>query len=112
MLDTQGNVIEGTMTNLFVVHDGQLLTPDVSQCGVAGVMRSEVLACARVAGIPSAITAVTLEMVTSADEVFLCNSVIGIWPVREITGISGCSFQVNGPITTDIMAKLRDSTAS
>ena len=112
MLDPQGNVIEGTMTNLFVVRNGQLLTPDVSQCGVAGVMRSWILACARVAGIPSAITSLTLDMVTSADEIFLCNSVIGLWPVREIMGIPGCSFQVNGPITSDIMAKLRDSTVS
>ena len=35
MLDPQGSVIEGTMTNLFVVRNGQLLTPDVSQCGGA-----------------------------------------------------------------------------
>lgn len=110
MLDIQGNVIEGTMTNLFVVRHGQLLTPDVSQCGVAGVMRSWILAWARVAGIPSAVTAVTLDMVSSADEVFLCNSVIGLWPVREVIGVvPGCSFQVNGPITSGIMAKLRDS---
>lgn len=113
MLDIQGNVIEGTMTNLFVVRNGQLLTPDVSQCGVAGVMRNWVLACARMAGIPSAITALTLDSVNSADEVFLCNSVIGLWPVREVMGvIPGCSFQVNGPITSGIMAKLRDSTVA
>lgn len=112
MLDIQGNVIEGTMTNLFVVRNGQLLTPDVSQCGVAGVMRSWILAYARTAGIPSAIAALALEEVISADEIFLCNSVIGLWPVREIMGIPGCSFQVNGPITSDIMAKLRDSAVS
>mgnify|MGYP003394292323 CR=1 FL=1 len=113
MLDIQGNVIEGTMTNLFVVRNGKLLTPDVSQCGVAGVMRNWILACARAAGIPSAITALTLDTVISADEVFLCNSVIGLWPVREIIGVvPGCSFQVNGPITSGIMAKLRDSTSS
>ena len=52
----------GTMTNLFVVRNGRLLTPDVSQCGVAGVMRSWILACARVAGISSAITSLTLDM--------------------------------------------------
>ncbi len=112
MLDIQGNVIEGTMTNLFVVRNGQLLTPDVSQGGVAGVMRSWILAYARTAGIPSAIAALALEEVISADEIFLCNSVIGLWPVREIMGIPGCSFQVNGPITSDIMAKLRDSAVS
>ena len=115
MLDTQGNVIEGTMTNLFVVCNGQILTPDVSQCGVAGVMRGWVLACARAAGIPAAITALTLDTVTAADEVFVCNSVIGLWPVRKISDLSDiteCSFQVNGPITLGIMAKLRDSAAS
>lgn len=112
MLDIQGNVIEGTMTNLFVVYNGQLLTPDVSQCGVAGVMRGWVLACARMAGIPSAMTVLTLDRVSSAEEMFLCNSVIGVWPVREVMGVTGCSFQANGPITSGIMAKLRDSTAS
>ncbi len=118
MLDTQGNVIEGTMTNLFVVRNGQLLTPDVSQCGVAGVMRHWILTCARAAGIPWAITALTLDTVVSADEVFLCNSVIGIWPVRDIHNINdighitGCIFQVNGPITSGVMEKLRDSTES
>ena len=112
MLDTQGNVIEGTMTNLFVVRNGQMLTPDVSQCGVAGIMRGWILAHARAVGIPATITALTLDTVTSADEVFVCNSVIGLWPVRDIRNvndITGCSFQVNGPITLGIMAKLRDS---
>lgn len=110
MLDLQGNVIEGTMTNLFVVHNGRLLTPDVSQCGVAGVMRSWILAYARVAGIPTTITTLTLDMVIAAEEVFLCNSVIGLWPVREVIGgVPGCRFQVTGPITSNIMAKLRDN---
>ncbi len=107
MLDGQGHVIEGTMTNLFVVRSGQLLTPDVSQCGVAGVLRSWVLAYARAAGIPVAITALTLDVITSADEVFLCNSVIGIWPVCNV---AGSSFRVNRPITLEIMGKFRDST--
>ena len=114
MLDTQGDVIEGTMTNLFVVRNGQMLTPDVSQCGVAGIMRGWILAHARAVGIPATITALTLDTVTSADEVFLCNSVIGIWPVRDIRNandITGCSFQVNGPITLGIMEKLRDSVS-
>jgi 4-amino-4-deoxychorismate lyase len=41
MRDTKGLVIEGTMTNLFLVRDdGTLVTPDLSQSGVAGVMRA------------------------------------------------------------------------
>jgi len=85
MRDTDGLVIEGTMTNLFLVRrDGTLATPDLSQSGVAGVMRAQVLASATTLGMTCAIQAVTTDMVESAQELFLTNSLIGIWPIRRI----------------------------
>ena len=84
MLDTAGHVVEGTMSNLFLVRSGCLLTPDLSHCGVSGVMRGHILDLARQAGIPTSIEPIFPERLETADEVFLCNSVIGIWPVRKI----------------------------
>lgn len=104
MLDQDGNVIEGTMTNLFIVRDGRLRTPDVSQCGVAGVMRGWILDTVRGLGIACEIGTVTLEDVASAEEVFLCNSLIGVWPVREI---EGKRFEVDGVVARRIVSKLR-----
>ena len=85
MRDTDGLVIEGTKTNLFLVRDdGTVVTPDLSQSGVAGVMRARVLDSAAAMGMSCIIQAVTADMVESAHELFLTNSLIGIWPIRRI----------------------------
>ncbi|MEK7712063.1 MAG: aminodeoxychorismate lyase [Pseudomonadota bacterium] len=85
MCDTDGLVIEGTRTNLFLVRaDGTVVTPDLSQSGVAGVMRAQVLDNAAAMGMNCIIQAVTADMVESAQELFLTNSLIGIWPIRRI----------------------------
>ena len=85
MRDTDGLVIEGTKTNLFLVSDdGTVVTPDLSQSGVAGVMRAQVLDSAAALGMRCIIQAVTADMVESAQELFLTNSLIGIWPIRRI----------------------------
>jgi 4-amino-4-deoxychorismate lyase len=85
MRDTDGLVIEGTMTNLFLVSDdGTVVTPDLSQSGVAGVMRAQVLDSAAAMGLTCITQAVTTDMVESAQELFLTNSLIGIWPIRRI----------------------------
>lgn len=83
MLDTVGQLIEGTMSNVFLIRDGELRTPVLDRCGVAGVMRGHVVALAAELGISCAVMPLELEDVTQADEVFVCNSLIGIWPVRR-----------------------------
>jgi len=82
--DSAGNVIEGTMSNLFLVSAGRLLTPDLSRCGVAGVMRAELLARAADAGIEVQIADISRQQLDHADELFVTNSVIGVWPVRAV----------------------------
>ncbi len=84
LLDIDGRVIEGTMSNLFLVHDGVLVTPRLHRCGVAGVMRSFLLARALTLGIAVAERDVAREELDGADELFVCNSNVGIWPVREL----------------------------
>ena len=84
MCDGDGWVIEGTMSNLFLVHENTVVTPDLSDSGIAGVMRAEVLAQAASHGIVTRIAPVTVSMVENAEELFLTNSLIGIWPVTRL----------------------------
>ncbi len=103
MRDTQDWVIEGTMTNLFVVERGVLTTPILDQAGVAGVMRERVVMRARELGLDVRFDRLTKDRVMTADEVFLCNSVIGTRPVLDL----GCGSRRRGPITAMIEKVLR-----
>jgi 4-amino-4-deoxychorismate lyase len=86
MLDTEGNVVGGTMTNLFIVDENALVTPELSKCGVAGVTRERILAAAMKDGVTCRIEPLTLDRVFGAEELMLVNSVIGVWSVRDIEG--------------------------
>lgn len=86
MLDPEGLAIEGTATNLFLWQEGTLVTPDLSLSGVAGVMRGLVLECAVRLGVPVRIEPIFVDDLWGAQGLFLTNSLIGIWPVRELEG--------------------------
>ena len=88
MRDTSGRVVEGVFSNLFLVQDGRLLTPDLQRSGVAGVMRAALLVEAARLAIPCHITDISLEQLQQADELFVCNSVYGVWPVRAFADLS------------------------
>lgn len=88
MLDQGGNVIGGTMTNLFIVEGDRMLTPELTQCGVAGVTRELVLQAARSRGVSCEEAHITQERLLEAREAFLVNSVIGVWQIRECAGRS------------------------
>lgn len=84
LLDQAGQVIGGTMSNLFVVRDGGLSTPRLDRCGVAGVTRARLLAAARAQGVEAIETDLDLAAVLEAEALFLTNSLIGLWPVRRL----------------------------
>lgn len=85
MTDADRVVIEGTMSNVFVrLADGGLVTPALDECGVDGVMRRYVLERAAGAGLSIRTGKFTLEDLANASEMFVCNSVIGVWPVRQL----------------------------
>lgn len=84
MLNTQGHVVEGTMSNLFWIKDEQLFTPDLSQCGVLGIMRQQILEKIQQLTLNVKVVTETVEPLLQADEVFITNSLIGVWPVQSI----------------------------
>lgn len=86
LLDAAGNVISGTMTNVFIYESGRLATPDLSQCGVAGVTRERVMEAARRNAVDCMQTQISMERLRAADAVILMNSLIGVWQARELDG--------------------------
>ncbi|MDT8397937.1 MAG: aminodeoxychorismate lyase [Pseudomonadales bacterium] len=81
MLDMNGKLIEGTRSNLFLVHKGRLLTPDLQQCGVNGVLRTELL---KSFGTRANVVPCSLQVLLEAEEAFVCNSVFGVWPLLRL----------------------------
>jgi len=81
--DINGNVVEGTMSNLFAVKDGVLLTPVLDQAGVKGIMREFILQSADAMGMESREVSLTVDEFKQVDELFLTNSVIGLWPITQ-----------------------------
>ena len=85
MLDEQRFIIEGTMSNLFMVCGNVLITPSLQRAGVEGVMRAHLLILADKYRVETRIReSLTLEQLFDADEVFVCNSIFGIWPVTRL----------------------------
>lgn len=83
MLDAERCIVSGTMTNFFFVRNGRLHTPSLTEAGIAGIMRAIVIDQARAMGVEVAETRARIEELRDAEELFVTNSQIGIWPVRR-----------------------------
>jgi 4-amino-4-deoxychorismate lyase len=84
MLDTEDNLICGTMSNVFVVRDNQYVTPRLDGAGVAGVMRRHIIGLLETDRSRWEETRLSLKDIESAEEVFLSNSQFGVVPVARI----------------------------
>ena len=82
--DTAGGLICGTMSNVFIVADKEIVTPDLSRAGVAGIMRRKVLEIAHQHDIRVAIRPIRRESLSDVREIFLTNSQFGLLPVRAL----------------------------
>ena len=84
MLATDERLIGATAANLFLVRHGRLDTPEIRDCGVAGVMRQLVLHAAKALELGVEVGDMGLAELRAADEIFLTNAVTGIRPVIEV----------------------------
>jgi len=84
MLDEENHVIEGTQSNLFVLKGRRLITPDLSSCGVAGVVRDLVLEVAAELKLTTQVARVTLGELQRAEVLFITNSLLGVCPVAAL----------------------------
>lgn len=84
LLDDKGRVIECTASNIFARFGKMLLTPDLTQCGVAGITRQSILEAAPRLGYRPRIAHLPLSRLMQADEVVICNSLYGVWQVKSL----------------------------
>ena len=84
--NAQGVMTEGTMSNLFIVRRGQLITSPTWSGLLPGIMRAEILRAARRLKIPVVEQPFTRHELFTASEAFMSNSLMGIVPVRVADG--------------------------
>ena len=82
-LDTDGRLICGTMSNVFLIIGQQLITPAITRCGVSGVMRRHVLALLDDADVDFRVRDVEVDELRAADGVFISNSQVGLLPAKR-----------------------------
>jgi branched-chain amino acid aminotransferase len=101
VLTADGHASEASAANLFVVRDGILLTPPVTDDILEGVTRKAVLELAEVLGIPYEIRSIDRSEIYVADEMFLCGTGVQLAPVTELDHrpIAGGAI---GPITKQL----------
>lgn len=105
MLNARDEVVDGTMSNLFAVLDDVLVTPEIVDAGVAGIMRDIVLERAGALGIPCRVRPLPLAEARRARELFLTNSLIGIWPVRRLEALELRA----GPVTRALQSAIGEA---
>lgn len=104
LLDACGKLLECLHHNLFLLVDGRLKTPRLAEAGVHGVMRRLLLEhLAPQAGLEVLAEDLDVTDLAAAGEVFICNSVRGIWPVR---GCLAHSWPVPGDVTAYLQSQV------
>ncbi len=86
ILVRDGQALEGTASNLFMVTNGLLITPPTGDCILPGITRDLVLELAEEEGIPYAEAAVSVVDLENADEIWLTSSTREIRAVTQLNG--------------------------
>jgi branched-chain amino acid aminotransferase len=109
MLDTQGFIAEGGTECMFLVKDGQLMTPSLGTV-LKSITRMSVLEAAEIEGIKTVEGRLSAEMLFEAEELFFSCSPIKVLPVRQIE--DHLLENVPGPLTQKIAALLDDISSA
>ena len=86
LLDSNDNVIECTMSNIFARYGNELITPSLEECGVAGIARARIIENTKRFNLDIKIEALKLNKLMQADEIIICNSLFGAWQVVSFNG--------------------------
>jgi branched-chain amino acid aminotransferase len=106
LLDDKGNVCEGTGENIYVVRDGVIATPAVSNSILWGINRMSIIEIARDLGYEVVERDIARAEMAMADEMFLSGTAAELVPVREIDDIA---IGEPGPITRAIQGAFEDA---
>lgn len=101
-LNAQGYVSEATADNLFIVKEGTIITPPISDGALPGITRSALLELAEQSQIAAVETHITLYDLYTADECFVSGTAARVVPVTTIDGRSIADGKP-GPVTQQMM---------
>jgi len=101
VLTADGHASEASAANMFVVRDGMLMTPPVSDDILEGVTRKAILELAEVFGIPTELRSIDRSEIYVADEMFLCGTGVQLAPVIELDHRPIANAAI-GPITKQL----------
>lgn len=105
MLDSEGCLVEGVVSNLFLIRGGQLLTPRLDRCGVAGILRRLVMEqLAPSLSLSVVEERLPLNTLYQSDELFLTNSLFGIQPVSQVDCFHLRSSEITGLLLQRLLA--------
>jgi branched-chain amino acid aminotransferase len=85
LLDNEGYVAEGSGENIFIVRNGQILTPDLTSA-LEGITRDTIFTLARELGYEVREKRITRDEVYVADEAFFTGTAAEVTPIRELDG--------------------------
>lgn len=88
ILNSRGNICEGTRSNIFLVKDNALFTPLLECACLAGITRKAVIDLAKKHNLKTYAGRFTMRDFYAADEVFLTNSLMGIMPVNKCAALT------------------------
>lgn len=86
MLDTEGFLVEGVSSNLFLLEGERLITPLLDRCGVAGTLRRLVMALAPQLGLEVVEERLLPQRALRADALGICNALTGLRPLASLDG--------------------------
>ena len=105
-----GFVIEGATSNIFIVKDGQLRTPERNHFVLSGVTQQHVINLAHEHGEEVQFDRITLDTLYQADEVFLVGTTIEVLPVVNVDG-QQIHKGIPGPLTCALQQRFTDVVA-
>lgn len=111
MLNTEGHVAECTGDNVFVIKDGAVTTPALEAGLLDGITRDFVIGLCKELGISITERTMTLDEVTSADEVFLTGTAAEIIAVKSIDEKPVGDGNGEGPVTKRLRKRFREILA-
>ena len=106
LVNTDGFVTEGTVSNIFMVSGGRLLTPAREAGLLPGVTRQAILEVAAAQQINATEGTITPGQLAAADEAFLTNSLVEVMPLVELDG-RPIGAGTPGPITRELSASYK-----
>jgi len=107
LMNSQGKVCEATGMNIFMIRQGQLITPGPEQDILEGITRDSILTIAKDLGIPTVQRPIDKSELLVADEVFLSGTAAKVTPVKRIETFS---FSSDRPITNKLKEMLANIT--